>query len=227
LDELNRKRTRNFQKCFESFSEKVIQPNQNYKFYFFAHFWNDNNLNGKVYDEVANIKGSWNEQNLNNFIAINPDAFLIEKPIDFNFEISKDNRFNSEIEKNILSMHYSIQKSFQICEHFSKFRNIIFDKIIKNRTDVFFQKNIILDNFSDALNIKKQYIHTDYGVNDHIALGSMIEMKKYCNVYSNFKHIIDEGCPVLPECILGFNLLKQNAKIEFNLNDEFYICRET
>lgn len=216
---------RNFKECFPSFLENIVSQNPDCRFYYFAHFWYDQKLKGQMYDTGVENKGTWEEENLKNFLSINPEAFLIEKPLDFNFEITQDSRFSSLIEKNILSMYYSIEKSYDVFKNFCKLRKLNFEKIIRIRTDCFFKQKVNLDSFSEGIVLKNQKIHTEYGINDHFAYGNVLDMEKYFQTYSKIKDIVDKGCPVLPECILGFNLINQNIKIHYAINDEFVLYR--
>ncbi len=52
--------------------------------------------------------------------------------------------------------------------------------------------------------------HTDYALGDTFAFGDYDTMMAYCRMYPDFEAICSEGAIVNPECILGWNVKRNN-----------------
>jgi hypothetical protein len=200
---------RNFQKCFETHLKHIIAPNK-CKVFIFAHFWEDKDLHGQNYWDQYSERSGYSKNNLLEFLSINPDCFLIEKPIQFNCNLTPDPRFPHPIQ-NTLSMFYSMSMVNKIKNNFAKMHGLNFDWTFRMRTDLFFFNDLVLSDLkNDALYINDQYIHMDYAINDLFSFSSDEIMNKYFSVYENLDLIMQNGSAINPECLLGFHVFSQN-----------------
>ena len=86
-------------------------------------------------------------------------------------------------------------------------RDIKIDWNLRMRTDLFFQKDLNLDDYDNNLmHINNQYIHTDYAVNDLFSFSNDENMNHYSQTFNRIPEMAAHGCAINPECFLGFNL---------------------
>lgn len=205
---------RNFQECFPTHLENIINTNKHHSFYIFGHFWHNTDLDGKPFFNGYEKRGRINKEDACSFLNINPSSVIFDKPVNFKSNIQPDHRFPHPVDRT-LSMFMSIAMANLLKNTFSTIRNISFDLNIRIRTDLFFHKPIDMSNFDlDLCHVNDQYIHTDYAVNDLFAIANNKNMDKYCSVYDNIPNLIQDGCAVNPECFLGYNLKKNMIKIQ-------------
>lgn len=216
---------RNFKACFETHKRYIIDSNPKDRFFIFAHFWHDNNLQGIKYRgqiQDDKEKDFWNINNVFDFVAIGPDSFLCQTPINFESSLVPDPRFPHPMQ-NTLSMFFSIYKANQLQKEFSRERGFNFDISIRMRTDLFFTRNLELDKFDkNKVHIHDQVCHMPYGVNDIFAFGASEEMNEYSSVFGNIYNMANEGCAVNPECFLGYHLNSSGCKFKKTLLHNYY-----
>jgi len=108
--------------------------------------------------------------------------------------------------------------------NFSSMHNIKFDWVLRMRTDLFFIEDLDLSSLDNSnLYINNQYTHMDYGVNDHFSFSSDENMNMYFSTFNEIPKLIDSGCAINPECLLGFNLQKNGINLfKMNLEDFKY-----
>lgn len=204
---------RDFKPCFETHKQFLIENNKDCKFYIFGHIWHDSNLIGQPYQDKYPERGYWSHDSILDFLKINPNLFLLEKPLNFNTSLIPDPRFPHPIQ-NILSMFYSMNKVKELKDSFKNQRDIQFDYVFRLRTDTLFKQEINLLSYdSNFLYVDDKCVHTEYGIGDLFGFGSEIEMDKYLSTYTSIIDLIKKGCVVNPECILGFNLMDKRANI--------------
>lgn len=203
---------RNFKECFETHTKHIINKND-CKFYIFAHFWNDNSLIGKSYWNQFPERDSYKKENILDFLDINADCYLIEKPIDFSLNLIPDPRFPHPIQ-NTLSMFYSMSMANKLKNNFSSMHNIKFDWVLRMRTDLFFIDDLNLSSLHNSnLYVNNQYIHMDYAINDLFSFSSDENMNIYFSTFDKIPKLVDFGCAINPECLLGFNLQQNRVKL--------------
>lgn len=205
---------RNFKECFATHVKHIVEANEKeFNFFIFGHFWNDNALHGKQYWNNLPERGGWDNANVHAFLNCNPDSFILEKPIEFNSQLIPDPRFPHPIQ-NTLSMFASMHGVNTAKNIFCYKRNMIMDVVLRMRTDLFFNKNISLTDFnSNYLYVDSRTPHMSYAVHDLFAIGSNDNMNTYFSVLNNVNALVNEGCAINPECLLGFHLNKQHVKL--------------
>jgi hypothetical protein len=206
---------RDFNKCFETHVKHIVEANKSCNFYIFIHSWSDKSLEGQSYfkDRLGRDRGFYKTENVLNVMGVNPDSALLEKPIEFNSDLTPDPRFPHPMQ-NTLSMFYSIMMSDQIKNVFCSLRGIKIDWSLRLRTDLFFHKDLILEEYdNNNLYINDQYVHTDYAVNDLFSFSKDSNMIEYSQTFRRINDMVKNGCAVNPECFLGYNLHASNAEV--------------
>ena len=197
---------RDFKKCFESHVKHIIDANPEYNFYIFFHSWSDKSLEGKSHFGERTDRGFYKAKNVSEILDINPDSFLLEKPIAFKSDLIPDPRFPHPIE-NTLSMFYSIMMANNLKILFSQARNVNFDWSVRLRTDLFFTKDFKIDDYNpENMYINDQFVHTEYAVNDLFSFSNSKDMDVYSQTFVRIESMVENGCAVNPECFLGFSL---------------------
>ncbi len=115
---------------------------------------------------------------------------------------------------NISSMYYTLMKVFYQLEYYSKNNNILYDLIIKFRSDLVFDNLPNLNSFDKNKNIIyipnycKSSINPHINqINDQVAFGNYKLMKKYCMVYSNIElYLKDKYNYYHPETLLAYHI---------------------
>ena len=214
---------RDFEKCFESHVKHIIEVNKDYNFYIFFHCWGDKSLEGMTHFVGRSDRGFFSMNNINDVLDCNPDCILIEKPREFHSNLVPDPRFPHPIQ-NTLSMFYSIMMSNETKRIFCTQRGINIDWCLRLRTDLFFQKDLNLDDYdNDYMYVNDQYVHTNYAVNDLFSFSNDENMNQYSQTFNRIVNLVDMGCAVNPECFLGFNLQACEMKIKkVNLQKNIY-----
>ena len=217
---------RDMKKSLSTQLKHLILPNSEFcEFFVFGHFWHDSKLNGKLHWEQQPQRGSFNDENVVDFMSLKPTAFSIEIPFSFNTDITPDPRFPHPIE-NVLSMFLSMSKCSKILESFSKERNIVFDTVVRMRSDLYFYHDVNFSNIDpDSVYIHKTPLHLEYGVKDTFAYGSQKNMLEFFDVYDNIIPMHKEGCAINPECLLGYHLRKKDLKLNRDFVFHNNICR--
>jgi|LakMenE01Jun11ns_1017448.scaffolds.fasta_scaffold9679634_1 hypothetical protein len=119
-----------------------------------------------------------------------------------------------DIQMNISSMYYTLMKVFYQLEYYSKNNNILYDLIIKFRSDLVFDNLPNLNSFDKNKNIIyipnycKSSINPHINqINDQVAFGNYKLMKKYCMVYSNIElYLKDKYNYYHPETLLAYHI---------------------
>ena len=118
--------------------------------------------------------------------------------------------------KNVYSMFYHNKKCMDLIENYEKDNNMKFDIVIKYRNDIDTSQALNLYNppLSDnTINIPN--INDWGGINDQIAYGSKVAMKKYCSLIDNYqKYILEDKIINHPESILKHHLVSNNLTVQ-------------
>lgn len=108
-----------------------------------------------------------------------------------------------------ISMHYSIHKANQLKKEYENENNIIFDWVIRMRTDSDFRYDTLdLSSLSDQLNIPSGEDWSDSGINDQFAVGKSHVMDLYSNLYNNLH--FTQSAKYYPERMLYLHLKNMN-----------------
>jgi hypothetical protein len=108
-----------------------------------------------------------------------------------------------------ISMHYSIHKANQLKKDYEKENNIIFDWVIRMRTDSDFRYDTLdMSSLSQELNIPLGEDWSDSGINDQFAIGKSHTMDLYSNLYHNLHYA--QSTKYYPERMLYLHLKNMN-----------------
>lgn len=211
--------------CYENFLEKIIKPNiDNYEIKLFYYIPEDNNCRKILY--------------INKIVKLNPEILIVkDKKITLPNLIWKgrpeENKIDTNSTAGIIGYLYQlegIQKSFEMLVKYEKSNNIIFDKILRIRSDVIFKDKIIFDNY-ESEKITVPSFHSFNGINDRFAIGNRNNMKIYMKMFDNIYIISNryykETNKKLPlinaEYFCKLNLDYYN--IEYCCNNDIKFCR--
>jgi hypothetical protein len=108
-----------------------------------------------------------------------------------------------------ISMYYSIYKANQLKKEYEKENNMIFDWVIRMRTDSDFKYQSLDISFLDPnLNIPSGEDWGDDSINDQFAIGNSHVMNLYSNLYNNFHYM--QSIKYYPERMLKLHLKNMN-----------------
>lgn len=108
-----------------------------------------------------------------------------------------------------ISMHYSIFKANQLKKEYEKENNIVFDWVIRMRTDSDFRYDILnLESFENDLNIPSGEDWASDSINDQFAIGTSHAMDLYASLYNNF--CFTQSSKFYPETVLFLHLKNMN-----------------
>lgn len=109
----------------------------------------------------------------------------------------------------LISMHYSIYRANELKCEYEKEHNIIFDWVIRMRTDSDFRYDILdLSSLSSELNIPFGEDWGDKSINDQFAIGTSCAMNLYGSLYKNFHYT--QNVKYHPETVLYKHLNNMN-----------------
>lgn len=162
----------------------------------FAHFWDcDYKTKNFIIDEV------------------DPHDVDFEEAKTFSHPtIESDPRYYHPL-NNIASQAYSLHQASLLMDKYVQDAEIEkFDCVIRTRTDNWFVEPLgkLSDYDPKGLHITDIKSHTDYALGDTFAFGDYDTMMAYCRMYPDFENICAEGAIVNPECILGWNVKRNN-----------------
>lgn len=108
-----------------------------------------------------------------------------------------------------ISMHYSIYKANELKKEYERENNIVFDWVIRMRTDSDFKYDCLdLNCLTSELNIPSGEDWEENSINDQFAIGTSHAMNLYSNLYHNF-HCY-QSVKYYPERILNSHLNSMN-----------------
>jgi hypothetical protein len=108
-----------------------------------------------------------------------------------------------------ISMHYSIFKANEMKKEYEKENNMVFDWVIRMRTDSDFRYDKLdLNSFTHELNIPSGEDWDDNSINDQFAIGTSNIMDLYSNLYNNFHY--HQSVKYYPERVLYSHLDNMN-----------------
>ncbi|WJZ47841.1 hypothetical protein [Synechococcus phage DSL-LC03] len=188
---------RDFIECFDNHKEYLFNPNEDIKIDIFAHLWDFEDQ--ELYDFIEN--------------KVCPAYIVMEKPKVFSHqEIQSDFRYYHPL-NNIASQAYSLYQVSEIMNKYVQEADLTkYDYVVRTRTDNWFTEPLgkLSDYDPKGLHITDIKSHTDYALGDTFAFGDYDTMMAYCRMYPDFEAICSEGAIVNPECILGWNVKRNN-----------------
>jgi len=108
-----------------------------------------------------------------------------------------------------ISMHYSIYKANQLKCKYEKENNIIFDWVIRMRTDSDFKYECFdINSLSEDLNIPSGEDWAENAINDQFAVGKSYAMNAYSSLYKNIHQT--QTSKYYPENLLFTHLKNMN-----------------
>lgn len=208
--------------------QKII-PNEYVKV--FIHTW-------KIEDKDSFLKTIWGleykekdkivETNLSCFDDYNYEKLLVEnyeetqkkfENLLSNLKFAPSDHENKDQFRNDvgpLSMHYSIYKSNQLKIEYEKENNIVFDWVIRMRTDSDFRHDVLdLSTLESNLNIPSGEDWAENAINDQFAIGTSHAMNLYSSLYHNIHYT--QSSKYYPETLLFTHL--ENMKLSANRID--------
>lgn len=136
--------------------------------------------------------------------------------------------FNLNPDQNIQSMFYSMKKCNELKKKYEQENNFVYDAVVKCRFDYIFTKEYNLEEFDlNYLHTKNDCRHTDYAINDHVALSNSKNMDIYCSLFDNLEDHYNNGVEFNPEVILGYHVTVNGLKISKTLGGvESYVSTQ-
>jgi hypothetical protein len=146
-----------------------------------------------------------------------------------------DNYITGLTALNTYSMFYHENKAFNLLERYQVDNNIRFDIVLYYRADLDSTDTLTLNIPADNtiyLSDERHY----FGVNDRMAYGNYISMKKYCSLVEKLNKILIKENVIFnsdlytnflnPEMILSYHLNNENLHInKINYNTDLYKFR--
>lgn len=170
--------------------------------YIFCHCWK------KEKSEMGTFafegRGEWHKSIP---VYSSEEGLRVFKPAAYCFETLEDLEFLKG-RSRILCMYYSIYMTNQIRKEFEKVNNIKFDLVVRYRTDLVLEGNLLEDqpDLDSYLVIPKSTIvetcdgpfESESHICDYIAYGTSDKMDMYCSTFETWIHVpetpIGESC---------------------------------
>ena len=196
---------RHLKECHANHVHHLIRNNSNCDFDIFGHMWVDHD---KPFWDVAPERGSWSDDDTVFMLRKwKPKRITFESPKIFKSNLSPDPSCPHPVQ-NIMSMIYSIEQSNNAKKEYENHENFKYDCVIRLRTDVYFGDNADI-NLSTLdltkINVVERGAHRDYGCCDQFAISNSKNMDAYSDTYSSMDKLVEMGCIVNPECMVGYN----------------------
>lgn len=131
--------------------------------------------------------------------------------------------------QNIQSFFYSLKRANDLKRQYEIENNFRYDCVVRSRFDYLFTKKYNLKDFDlEYLNVKDDCRHTEYAINDHVALSKSENMDLYSMVIDNIPQYYKDGIEFNTEVILGYNAMMQGLKYHKTLgnNTESYVSTQ-
>lgn len=107
--------------------------------------------------------------------------------------------------QNIQSFFYSVQKANQLKVQYEQENNFIYDCVIRTRFDYLFMEQYDISKYDlNYLHIKDDCTHTDYAINDHLALSNSKTMDIYSDMFDYLERCYNDGIEFNTEVIWGY-----------------------
>lgn len=108
-----------------------------------------------------------------------------------------------------ISMHYSIQQANELKKQYEEDNNIVFDWVIRMRTDSDFKYDTLdMNSLTEELNIPEGEDWASDSINDQFAIGTSHAMNLYSSLYKNIH--FTQSSKYYPETIFCLHLKNMN-----------------
>jgi hypothetical protein len=159
-----------------------------------------------------------NKDLLDNFINLYNPVSYINDEINYScYDLEKYPGKRGETKINNMICHFiNKQRVYTLLENYVEKENINYDIILTIRVDLVFYEKFIFNNEieENTIYIPRGYDHIDKAINDQIAYGNILVMKKYMNIIQNIIHILDMGNSIPhPESLNLANIIFNDLKI--------------
>lgn len=158
---------------------------------------------------------------------INPVNYLIEQPKEFKTYPDSPHwpcghpKFNPNPTYSSQCQFYSNMKCIELKSEHEKKNNFEYDAVIRCRFDyIFFDKYDISKYDMNYLHVKNDCSHTEYALNDMIALSNTPNMNIYGDLFNHLDKYFNMGIEFNPEVILGYHIMYNNVKVAKTLGDK-------
>jgi 2-polyprenyl-3-methyl-5-hydroxy-6-metoxy-1,4-benzoquinol methylase len=112
-----------------------------------------------------------------------------------------------------ISMYYKIEACNNLKKDYEKENNIIYDCVIRFRSDLHIEQPLPLD-ANTNLTCLHVPLHGNFGgINDQLAYGSSSVMDTYSSLYSNLENLLQAGANLNPEKLLLAHINYNNLPI--------------
>ena len=202
----------NHKRVFESFGEV----------HYFFHFWSPwsvwHNHNEVTFQNEEELREFLNKNFINKEIVIQEHLeFLDYASLKVHQGIfDTDYKFSSSVHPSGISQLYSIYISNKMKQEYERKNDMVFDCVVRIRSDVFFQNEIDIKKIDLSVinligfgNQANKYF-TDNTICDIFAISNSENMNIYSSVYNNLNRIIDDNSKglvrIIQEDIIGYNL---------------------
>lgn len=167
------------------------------------------------------------EEQINTFNNIYHPVSYVNDKIGYTCNIKKYPGIREETNIHNMTCHFiNKYRVYALLEKYIQLTNTHYDVVISLRVDIVFNNNFIFNEIADdIIYVPNCCDYVDNGLNDQIAYGTILSMKKYMNIFQNIFRILDNGHSIPhPESLTFANAKFNNLKVcRFELN--YYIDR--
>ena len=196
---------RNLKDCYANHVHHLMRNNPDCDFDVFGHMWIDPDKH--FWDKHPN-RGSWSDDDtMLMWRKWKPKRIVFETPKVFESNLTPEASIPHPIQ-NTLSMLYSIEQANNARNEYEKQEGVVYDCVIRLRTDLYFgdNANINLSTIDlKKMNVVERASHRSYGCNDQFAISNPVNMNAYSRTYSLVNELVESGCVINPECLVGYN----------------------
>jgi len=107
--------------------------------------------------------------------------------------------------QNIQSFFYSVQQANNLKKQYEVENNFVYDCVIRTRFDYLFMKQYNIKDYDlRYLHVKGDCTHTDYALNDHIAMSNSYNMDLYSDMFNSLEECYNDGIEFNTEVLWGY-----------------------
>ena len=123
--------------------------------------------------------------------------------------------------QNIQSFFYSIQQANNLKKEYEKENNFVYDCVIRTRFDYLFTEQYDISKYDlSYLNIKNNCNHTEYAINDHLALSNSKTIDVYSDMFNYLEECYNDGIEFNTEVFWGYYIqIKKKLEVLKTLGD--------
>jgi hypothetical protein len=161
--------------------------------------------------------------NIETFIIENKEHSLYKNKgihpllVDIYPKLLVDEHMNEDSYYRYASSFFHNYSAYNLMLSYSKENDITFDYVIKYRCDILPSDFLPVDSFNcddTTIMIPKEFSANENWCEDHLAIGTMKSMSKYCNIFANLEEYYDKYMIDLfvPEIALHKHLMAEDIK---------------